>query len=94
MPKRGVLDEVAAFLKLDVPDTLPAARAVGVREFAGAVRGEIAVTEAVDRVERATRRAAKRQRTWFRTRAAGWTTLPPDAAARVLDGVRATASLR
>jgi tRNA dimethylallyltransferase len=39
---------------------------VGYREIAAFVRGQISLTEAVERAKRASRRLAKRQLTWFR----------------------------
>ena len=82
MPELGVLDEVAALLKMNLPAALPATRAVGAAAFAAAVRGEMSVAEAVAQVQRATRQYAKRQRTWFRTQAKGWTPWQPAASAQ------------
>jgi len=40
-------------------------KAVGYREIASAIRGEISMADAVERTKRSTRRYAKRQITWF-----------------------------
>ena len=43
----------------------------GYRELARHVAGEITLEEAVDLMERSTRRYARRQRTWFRNQLPG-----------------------
>ncbi|CAN5140745.1 tRNA (adenosine(37)-N6)-dimethylallyltransferase MiaA [soil metagenome] len=58
----GALDEVAAFPE----DAQNASRAIGVDEFRAHLRGELSLQEAVAAVQRATRRFAKRQLSWFR----------------------------
>jgi len=74
----GALEEVRGNLPRWDP-ALNAARAIGAPELVAHLRGEITLAEARDRATRATRRYAKRQRTWFRARMGGWT--PLDAAA-------------
>ena len=68
----GALDEVARLLARGLAPTLPAMKAVGVREFAAHLRGETTVEEALDLARRETRRLAKRQLTWFRNQTADW----------------------
>jgi tRNA dimethylallyltransferase len=53
----------------------PAHRAIGAAELTAHLRGEIDLAAARDRAVIATRRYAKRQRTWFRARMDGWTTI-------------------
>lgn len=77
MLARGVLDEVRAFLDLGIPPDLPAARAIGAPEFARHLRGEVSLDEARAAAALATRRFAKRQRTWLRGRMADWTWADP-----------------
>ncbi|HEY8616960.1 tRNA (adenosine(37)-N6)-dimethylallyltransferase MiaA [Phenylobacterium sp.] len=72
MVAQGAVDEVAALLARDLDSDLPAMKAVGVREFAAHVRGEIPLAEAVARAQMETRRYAKRQTTWMRGQMAGW----------------------
>ncbi|MFO6463527.1 tRNA (adenosine(37)-N6)-dimethylallyltransferase MiaA [Jannaschia sp. KMU-145] len=72
MLARGALDEVRAVLPRWDP-TLNAAQAIGAPELVAHLRGEITLDAARDRAVIATRRYAKRQRTWFRARMAGWT---------------------
>jgi tRNA dimethylallyltransferase len=66
----GWLDEVAA-LATRVPPTAPAWQAIGYAELARVVRGEADLSTATEAVVLATRRYAKRQRTWFARRPAG-----------------------
>lgn len=68
----GALDEVAALLSRNLSPQLPAMLAVGVRELAGAVRGEVVLADAIEATKQATRRYAKRQLTWFRNQTPDW----------------------
>ncbi|MCR9127514.1 MAG: tRNA (adenosine(37)-N6)-dimethylallyltransferase MiaA [Rhodobacteraceae bacterium] len=72
----GALDEVAAMRAHHDP-SLPAFRAIGVPELMAHVAGDIDLDTARDRAVIATRQYAKRQRTWFRARMAGWTPIAP-----------------
>ena len=71
MLEAGVLAEVEAVLPRWDPGR-PAARAIGAPELVAHLRGEATLAEARDRAVLASRRYAKRQRTWFRSRMAGW----------------------
>jgi tRNA dimethylallyltransferase len=51
---------------------LPAMRAIGAAELVAHLQGRIPMAEAVAAAKIATRQYAKRQRTWFRSRMAGW----------------------
>jgi tRNA dimethylallyltransferase len=62
----GGLDEVRAMLALDLDPALPAAKAIGLRELAGAIGGAEPLDSAIEAAKAATRRYAKRQATWFR----------------------------
>jgi tRNA dimethylallyltransferase len=64
----GAEAEIGALLNRKLPPTLPAMKAVGVREL-GAVRdGSMTREAAVAAMQQATRNYAKRQYTWFRRR--------------------------
>ncbi len=76
MMAEGALDEVRAELPHWVP-TRPSARAIGAAELMAHLRGETTATAAVAAAKLATRQYAKRQRTWFRNRMAGWVRLAP-----------------
>ncbi len=66
MAENGALDEVRGLLAQDLPDTLPAMRALGVREFAGHLAGQYDFKSAINMLSLATAKFAKRQATWFR----------------------------
>ena len=67
----GALDEVRAVLPRWDP-ALPAARAIGAPELVAHLRGEMSLDAARAAAVIATRRYAKRQRTWFRARMRDW----------------------
>ena len=72
MVEQGALDEVRALIARGLEPTLPAMKAVGVREFAAHLAGEASLAEAVEATRQATRNYAKRQLTWFRNQTPGW----------------------
>ena len=65
MVEAGAVAEVATLLKRDFDPQLPIMRAIGVRELAGYLRGDIPLSTAVEAAQTATRQYAKRQLTWF-----------------------------
>lgn len=73
----GALEEVAA-MRDRYEATLPSCKAIGVPELVAYLDGEIDLETARERATIATRQFAKRQRTWFRARMAGWHRLRPD----------------
>jgi tRNA dimethylallyltransferase len=62
----GALDEAAVLAERGLDPALPAMKAVGLPELLRHVRGETSLDAAVADAQRATRRYAKRQMTWFR----------------------------
>ena len=66
MMEHGAVEEVRALLSRDLDPALPVMRAIGVREIAAYVRGEIDRAEAIALGQQATRQYAKRQYTWFK----------------------------
>lgn len=66
MIESGALEEVRALAALHIDPTLPAMKAIGVRELRAALAGELSVGEAIEKAKAATRQYAKRQSTWFR----------------------------
>ena len=62
----GAIDEATALTARGLAPDLPAMKAVGVPELLRHLRGETSLAEAVAAGQRATRRYAKRQMTWFR----------------------------
>src|SRR6185312_10997489 len=62
----GAAAEVEALLALRLDPSLPAMKAIGVREIAAALDGRLEMEKAIERAKAATRQYAKRQATWFR----------------------------
>lgn len=73
MFEAGAVEEVKALRALDLDPSLPAMKAIGVREISDWLDGKITREEAIRRAVIATRQYAKRQRTWFRNRMSDWT---------------------
>ena len=71
MVAAGFLDEVRGLLGAGHTPDAPGMNGVGYREMAAHLAGDITLNEAVERTCRATRRYAKRQRTWFRHQLGG-----------------------
>ncbi len=65
----GWVDEVRRLLAEGLDRSLPAFQAIGYRELASHLDGELALEEATNRIVTATRQYAKRQMTWFRRQA-------------------------
>jgi tRNA dimethylallyltransferase len=72
MVQDGALAEVEALMARGLDPALPAMKAVGVRELAAYLRGEVGLAEALEAAQRETRRYAKRQLTWMRGQMADW----------------------
>ncbi len=73
MLEQGAGAEVEAFLARGVDPSLPAMKAIGVREIGDWLAGRTTREEMIKRAVIATHQYAKRQRTWFRGRMADWT---------------------
>jgi tRNA dimethylallyltransferase len=73
MAGAGALEEARAILARPLSPDLPALKAVGLRELARHIRGEIPLEAAISKAQQASRRYAKRQMTWLRTQ------MPPAA---------------
>lgn len=72
MFESGAVDEVEALLARNLDPSLPAMKAIGVREISEWLSGAITREEAIERAVIATRQYAKRQRTWLRNRMGDW----------------------
>ncbi len=64
----GAEAELRALLTRQLAPDLPAMKAVGVRELAAFLNGQVSHAQAVAAMQQATRNYAKRQYTWFRRR--------------------------
>lgn len=66
MVEAGLVDEVKALLNGGFRAGVTAPQAIGYKEIVDALEGRCTLDEAVEAIKTATRRYAKRQRTWFR----------------------------
>ena len=66
MFRQGLPDEVRGLLARGVPMTATAMQAIGYKELCACLRGEETPEGARAQIQQASRRYAKRQRTWFR----------------------------
>lgn len=65
MMEQGAVEEVERLLDRGLDQQLPVMRAIGVREIKAYLDGKMTIDEALAAGQRATRRYAKRQYTWF-----------------------------
>jgi tRNA dimethylallyltransferase len=72
MMAAGALEEARAIQAMDLNPSLPATRALGLRQLSRHLSGEATLDEAVADAKRETRRFAKRQVTWFRHQMKDW----------------------
>ncbi len=73
----GAVEEVETLRRLELDPSLPAMKAIGVREIGDWLAGRSSREEAIERASIATRQYAKRQRTWFRNRMSDWRWIDP-----------------
>ncbi len=66
MLAHGALEEVAALLESDLPESAPIRKTIGLPELAAHLRGETTRATALAQLQQSTRRYAKRQITWAR----------------------------
>ena len=76
MIREGGLVEAKRVLKLDLAPDLPAMKAIGLRELAAHLNGDLSLDEAIELAMRQTRRFAKRQYTWLRGQMPDWERIP------------------
>lgn len=77
MMAAGAVGEVEALLARKLDPSLPAMKAIGVKEITAYLSGAMDRDAAVDKAVTATRQYAKRQSTWFRNRMGDWRVLDP-----------------
>ncbi len=66
MEQAGLFDEVHSLLDSGVPTSSTAMQAIGYKEAALAMQGELSRKDAIELIKRESRRYAKRQLTWLR----------------------------
>ncbi len=86
MVSAGWVDEVRRLFSLGYGPDLPPLRAIGYREIVEHLRGRRPWEEVVPRIQRETRRFAKRQLTWLRRADLRW--VAPDGAAAAAEQAR------
>ncbi len=79
MVEAGLVDEVNGLLSRGFRKGVTAPQAIGYKEIVAALEGSVSMSDAIDQIKTATRRYAKRQRTWFR-KDGRITWLPADSA--------------
>jgi tRNA dimethylallyltransferase len=75
MIAQGALEECRAALGSWWNEALPSCKAIGAKELILHLKGELGLTESLEAAKLQTRRYAKRQRTWFRSRMKMWNKL-------------------
>ena len=68
MIKNGAIDEVKSLLARNIPDNMPAMKAIGVPELRDYLQGKVSLEDAIKLAVLHSRQYAKRQLTWFRNR--------------------------
>lgn len=66
MREKGLIGEVENLLNMGFRESLTATSAIGYKEIVAAFDGNCSIDEAFNQIKLATRRYAKRQRSWFR----------------------------
>jgi tRNA dimethylallyltransferase len=66
MLEDGAIEEVKSLLSLNLSSDRPVMKAIGVREIAGMLDGDLDRATVIERASAATRQYAKRQMTWMR----------------------------
>ena len=66
MMEQGLAEEVAGLLRQGLSPGCTAMQAIGYKEIAAALRGEVPLEQAVEEAKLRSRQYAERQRTWFR----------------------------
>jgi tRNA dimethylallyltransferase len=87
MLEHGALDEVARLASMNLDPALPAMKALGVPDLIRLSRGEISRDAALAAAQQATRRYAKRQMTWFRSKIYAWNRLNAQDSERLFEKI-------
>ena len=72
MIKKGAISEVKKFIKLKVPKTKTASKAIGITEIRDYLNRKIEISEVIEKISIKTRQYAKRQSTWGRGNMMDW----------------------
>ena len=77
MVKKGALLEIKKFIKLKVPKSKSAHKAIGVNEISEYFHKKIEINELIEKISIKTRQYAKRQSTWGRGNMKDWIKINP-----------------
>ena len=72
MVKKGAISEVKKFIRLKVPRTKTASKAIGIAEIREYLEKKIEISEVIEKISIKTRQYAKRQSTWGRGNMMDW----------------------
>ncbi len=88
MFEKGLIEEVQTLLEHGFRDALTASQAIGYKEIVSAIDGDCSMEEAAEQIKVASKRYAKRQRTWFRKdKRISWINASDDAEAMLAECV-------
>jgi tRNA dimethylallyltransferase len=87
MVQQGAIEEARGFLALGLDPSLPAMKAVGLREFGRMLAGEVSLESAIAAAQQETRRYAKRQVTWLRHQMPDAQTIDAQFSERILPDI-------
>ncbi len=77
MIKKGAIKEVKRFIKLKVPKSKSAGKAIGINEIKEYLDKKIQINDVIEKISIKTRQYAKRQSTWGRGNMTDWNKINP-----------------
>ena len=87
MVQKGAVQEVKRFIKLKVPKSKSAYKAIGINEIVEYLHKNIQIGEVVEKISIKTRQYAKRQSTWGRGNMIDWKKISPSSLNKFLKKV-------
>ena len=77
MIKKGAVSEVKKFIKLNIPKSKSAHKAIGINEIREYIHKKIQINDLIEKISIKTRQYAKRQSTWGRGNMRDWKKIKP-----------------
>ena len=84
MIKKGAVKEVKDFIKLKIPKSKSANKAIGINEVRQYIDKKIQINEVIEKISIKTRQYAKRQNTWGRSNMSNWIKINPNSIDKIL----------
>jgi tRNA dimethylallyltransferase len=78
MIEKGAIQEVKKFIKLKIPSSKSANKAIGVNEIKDFINKKIKIDQVIEKISIKTRQYAKRQNTWARGNMLDWNKIKPN----------------